>query len=44
MVGGKEKGMRQLGKFGYINVHERIILKWTVVVVYWILVDRNRLK
>jgi len=48
MVKGKEKGMRQLGKYGDINVHERILLKWTLkkqdVVVYWILMDMNRLK
>ena len=48
LVEGKEKGMRQLGKYGVISVHERIILKWTLkkqdVLVYWIHMDRNRLK
>jgi hypothetical protein len=47
LVEGKEKGMRQLGKYGDISVHEQIILKWTLkkqdVVVYWIHIDRNRL-
>ena len=40
IVAGKEKGMRQLGKYGGIGVYERIIWKWTLkkqdVAVYWI--------
>jgi len=40
--------MIQLGKYGDISVHERIILKWTLkkqdVVVYLIHMDWNRLK
>jgi len=47
-VVGNGKGMRRFGKYGDINVRERIILKWTLkkqdVVVYWTLTDRNRLK